>query len=220
MRREPCVCLVVEVLVVTVAVIATLVASQHLGWARTWYIGPSVLVVGALLPTLIAGRAAAQLGLQLGRLREMVNGLCVGGVILAVFALGGVALLKRLGIEAPLRDSRPEQEWALWGLFQFIYTAFPEELFFRGYLVGNTSRLLRTVWGQSTRLAETVAVVFSAGVFALSHMLVLGTFGGIFTFIPGLIFGWLFVKIRSLIGPVVLHGAANVGYALIVNAPA
>jgi membrane protease YdiL (CAAX protease family) len=40
----------------------------------------------------------------------------------------------------------------------------------------------------------------------------------IITFLPGLIFGWLLVKTKSLLAPVLFHGLANAVYGLIAAA--
>jgi membrane protease YdiL (CAAX protease family) len=67
-------------------------------------------------------------------------------------------------------------------------------------------------------VAERAAILLSAGVFALSHMLILGNAASLLTFFPGLIFGWLFVKIGSLVPAILMHGVANIGYAMMTGA--
>ncbi len=59
--------------------------------------------------------------------------------------------------------------------------------------------------------------MLAAGVFALCHVLVLGDAVSALTFFPGLIFGWLFLRMGSLIPSILLHAAANIGYAMLAG---
>jgi membrane protease YdiL (CAAX protease family) len=172
------------------------------------------------LPMLVTGRPLAELGLRLGQLRCTIVDLCVATVGLVGLGASGVILLKQLDLEAPLRASGPRQSWIPWVFFQFAYAAFPEELFFRGYLFSNVAWGLRLAPGLSMKQTETIALGLSAAFFALCHALAFRSPAALVTFIPGLIFAWLFARTRSLIGPVLLHGAANVGYVLIAGASA
>ncbi len=36
---------------------------------------------------------------------------------------------------------------------------------------------------------------------------------GMLTFFPGVVMGWLYWKSDSLLGPILFHGCANIGYA-------
>lgn len=179
-----------------------------------------MLIGGALLPTLVGGRGSASLGLRLGPVGRTLRVLPVSGVALLGLGGGGILLFRALGCHPPLGASRPQEDWALWVIFQFAYAAFPEELFFRGYLVGHISHLVKTVWTKPPGRANCAAIVLSAGVFGLSHVLVFGSPGAFLTFFPGLIFGWVFVKTGSLAGPIFLHGAANIGYGWMLHAAA
>jgi len=64
------------------------------------------------------------------------------------------------------------------------------------------------------RFQRYAAVILSALVFAAAHIVILSSLSGVFTFFPGLIFGWLFLRTRSLLAPVLFHGLANVCYCL------
>ena len=64
---------------------------------------------------------------------------------------------------------------------------------------------------------EIIGIIISATVFAVSHCLILGSIMPIITFLPGLIFGWLLVRAKSLLAPILFHGLANVFYGLIAT---
>jgi len=176
-----------------------------------------VLIAGSVLPTLVRGRDLADLGLRLARVRQQIVLLFAGGACMLVLGLIGVALFRHLSIQAPLAASIPKEHWPSWVLFQLVYVAFPEELFFRGYLLSNSVYLFTTVVRMNSLAATVVSVVLSAGVFALSHVLILGNPASILTFFPALIFAWLFIRIGSLIPSIVLHAAANIGYAMMIG---
>jgi membrane protease YdiL (CAAX protease family) len=116
----------------------------------------------------------------------------------------------------PVSVQIPARRQILWVLFQFLYAALPEELFFRGYVQGRVARLVETKARQNRSFARYFAIGLSAGIFGLSHVLVVGDLAAALTLLPGLIFAWAYATSKSLVGPVLLHGAANVGYALLV----
>jgi len=204
-----------EALTVTILIIGSLALNERVDWPGRWLGGPSLLMAGSLIPTLLRGGPLGDLGLRPGRLRQTVRLTCVAGVVLLVLGLGGVSVLPHIGMEVPLRPPEPEDKWVQWILFQYLYAAFPEELFFRGYLIGGIMYSLRPATGRDVLRPQYVAVLVSAAAFAFSHTLVLGNAAGIVTLFPGLVFAWLFARTGSLVGPILLHGTANVGYGLI-----
>jgi len=127
----------------------------------------------------------------------------------------GLWVLTLLSLPVPLRPIIPEhQNWLVWLLYQFLYVAVAEEVFFRGYVQANTMTLLR----RSTRLSgierQCIAVFVSAGCFTLAHVVVQGQIIPLLTFLPGLVFAWLFARTGSLLAPILFHGLANVSYAI------
>jgi membrane protease YdiL (CAAX protease family) len=115
----------------------------------------------------------------------------------------------------PLSPIIPEGRWFSWLAYQFMYVAVAEEIFFRGYFQSNVLSLLTISVQKSRAFSEIISIIISAIVFAISHCLILGSLMPIITFLPGLIFGWLLVKTKSLLAPVLFHGLANVMYGLI-----
>jgi membrane protease YdiL (CAAX protease family) len=143
--------------------------------------------------------------------------LCATCVIVFPLLLAGIFLLKHLNIQLPLSPIIPEGRWFSWLAYQFMYIAVAEEIFFRGYFQCNVLSLLTMSVQKSHVFLEIIAIIVSATVFAISHCLILGGVMPIITFLPGLIFGWLLVKTKSLLAPVLFHGLANVFYGLIAT---
>jgi membrane protease YdiL (CAAX protease family) len=131
------------------------------------------------------------------------------------------------------------QNWACWLFYQFMYVAVAEEVFFRGYVQDNILRLISTVklgqYGlqQSPTLQPVrrsvcevgsfgdgawISITLSAACFAAAHIIIQGQIISVLTFLPGLILGWLFIRTRSLLAPILFHGLANICYFLMAVA--
>ncbi len=136
-------------------------------------------------------------------------------VIVFPLLVGGVFVLKHINFQLPLSPIIREGRWFSWLAYQFMYVAVAEEIFFRGYFQSNVLSLLTISVQKSRAISEIISIITSATVFAISHCLILGSVMPIITFLPGLIFGWLLVKTKSLLAPVLFHGLANVLYGLI-----
>ncbi len=91
---------------------------------------------------------------------------------------------------------------------QLVVVALPEELFFRGYLLGR----LELAFPPRRRLlggGVGLALVLSAALFALGHVLVDGNPRRLAVFFPGLLFGWLRSSTGSILAGTLVHAAAN-----------
>jgi membrane protease YdiL (CAAX protease family) len=91
---------------------------------------------------------------------------------------------------------------------QLVVVALPEELFFRGYVQGR----LEDAWVPQTRLGGArvgAAWIVGALLFALGHYLV--TFDPLMLtrFFPGLVFGWMYARTRSILAGTLFHAACN-----------
>lgn len=84
-------------------------------------------------------------------------------------------------------------------LVMTAFTALPEEWFFRGYLLRKLGLNLRA------------NVIVSIG-FSILHIIVQGSLIGALTFIPSLVFGWVFIKYKSLAFVILLHALSNFIY--------
>ena len=97
---------------------------------------------------------------------------------------------------------------ALVALTQLVVIALPEELFFRGYLLGR----LEERWPPTRRfLGAPVgwAVLASSLLFALGHILVDLNPQRIVVFFPALVFAWMRARTGSLAAGAVFHALCN-----------
>jgi uncharacterized protein len=91
---------------------------------------------------------------------------------------------------------------------QIVVVALPEELFFRGYLLGR----LEEAWPPRRRIfggGIGAALLVSALLFALGHVLVDGNPRRLAVFFPGLLFGWLRSSTGSILAGTLVHAASN-----------
>ncbi len=210
----------IETILVTGGVLA-LIRFLHVSSATSlqWIAVPGALVTAALVPAWIGKREFPRLGLDLDHGSLVVA--TVGGVCLCVLpaVFLGLWVLTLLNLPVPLRPIVPERQgWPAWLFYQFFYVAVAEEIFFRGYVQGNTTKWLRQST-RSLRIAPAcIAMLVSAGCFALAHVVVQGQITAALTFVPGLILAWLFIRTGSLLAPILFHGVANVSYAVIAMA--
>jgi membrane protease YdiL (CAAX protease family) len=196
-------------------------------------VGPPVVSAGLLTLALVliawrAGANRADLGLGRGDLGSGLRyGAAAFGVVLLV-VLAAAALPMTNGF---LHDSRAAIDGGRLayelGVSIVLLTAIPEELAFRGLLLGSGLRL----WG-SGRAALITSALFGlwhiaptldtmhdnravSGVSAGAGgqaLVVLGAVAA--TFLAGLVFSWLRLRSGSLVAPVMAHVATN-GVALV-----
>lgn len=105
----------------------------------------------------------------------------------------------------------PAMTWALaeFCLVQLLVVALPEELFFRGFLLG----LLEKRFPPKRRWLGGgigLALVLSSLAFALIHIPKDGDPRVLATFFPGLLFGWMRSATGSILAPTIAHGASNI----------
>jgi membrane protease YdiL (CAAX protease family) len=97
----------------------------------------------------------------------------------------------------------------LLALLQLLVVAFPEELFYRGWM---QTAWERAVPGRSTTvLGARLGAGFlqTQALFALGHLVVLQPWR-LGTFFPALLFGWLRARTGDVVAPVVVHALSNV----------
>jgi membrane protease YdiL (CAAX protease family) len=206
----------IETGVVTIGILA-LARVLHVGPYSTmrWFLIPSLLVAAALVPSWIARRPFSRIGLDrvnVGSALKLVACVClIAGPI--AFLVQWTAT--RLGLPIPLRPVFTSQGDCLsWLVYQFLYVAVAEEVFFRGYVQSNVMQLLARRRWKSAITARWVGIVISASCFAVAHVIVQGQVASLLTFFPGLLMAWLFVRTRSLLAPILFHGLANVAYGV------
>jgi uncharacterized protein len=94
-------------------------------------------------------------------------------------------------------------------LVQMLVVALPEELFFRGFLLG----LLEKRFPPKRRFLGGgigLALVLSSLAFALIHIPKEGDPRNLATFFPGLAFGWMRSASGSIMGSTIMHGSSNI----------
>ncbi len=208
--------LLIEMLCVTIVTIWLIqILRNNFNSRWNWFLTPFLLIMAALVPTRLRKRSFADIGLSVGQPGVILRVLCTTCFIVFPLLLVGIFFLKHLNVQLPLSPIIPEGRWFSWLAYQFMYIAVAEEIFFRGYFQCNVMSLLTMSVQKKRAFLEIIGIIISATIFAISHCLILGSVMPIITFLPGLIFGWLLVKTKSLLAPVLFHGLANVFYGLI-----
>jgi membrane protease YdiL (CAAX protease family) len=113
---------------------------------------------------------------------------------------GGLA-----GLHAPAMTGKLAEFCAV----QLIVVALPEELFFRGFLLG----LLEKRFPPKRRIlggGVGWALVISAAMFALIHLPKDGDPRALATFFPGLLFGWMRSSTGSIMASTLTHAGSNI----------
>jgi CAAX protease family protein len=158
------------------------------------------------------------------RLRPVGHGLVLAAIgvclVLPLF-VGGFVLWTRFACAhvpslvpaACARALHPTLRWpsdlATRALAQLVVVALPEELFFRGYVQGR----LEDAWPPRWRLLGAPiggAWVAAAALFACGHFLVTFEPQMLTRFFPGLLFGWMFARTRSILPSTIFHAACNI----------
>ncbi|HXI55469.1 MAG TPA: CPBP family intramembrane glutamic endopeptidase [Polyangia bacterium] len=96
----------------------------------------------------------------------------------------------------------------LLALNQLIVVAIPEELFFRGYLLGR----LEERWPSRRRLFGApvgAALLVSSLLFAVGHLVVVPNPQRLAVFFPALVFGWMRARTGSIAAGAAFHALCN-----------
>jgi membrane protease YdiL (CAAX protease family) len=112
------------------------------------------------------------------------------------------------GLAARAAQLRLPGSFALLAANQVLVVALPEEMFFRGYLLGR----LEEVWPPGRRLLGAPvggALVTSAALFALGHFLVDFNPARLAVFFPGLVFAWMRARTGSIAAGTAYHAMCN-----------
>ena len=211
--------LLLETVSVTTAVILAIRYLAQTALAGTlWFLGPVVLVAAALLPAIVRKDRFPEIGWSKRRVKEILPVLASTCVVVFGATFAGLWLLKLYGFQPPLRVARPPGGQLLsWIFYQFLYVAVAEEVFFRGYLQSNLLRLASTAKCHPF-LKNWISIVVCACFFAGAHIIVQGNPASALTFFPGVILGWLFIRTKSLLAPIIFHALANTCYCIMTTA--
>ncbi|MFH0901735.1 MAG: type II CAAX endopeptidase family protein [Pseudomonadota bacterium] len=228
--------IVAEVLVVCAISTAVLVALWHLAGISSWIadnLGSLVALVFILLPALVARRRGEDLadhGLTLKPLgRSLAFGLGGPALVFPLFLVGFVLFYQLVCASSQgqlLSSLAPHgmcQRFLGWTglvqphapadflqslLVQLGVVALPEELFFRGYVLGRLEQAMppsrRWLGG-----GIGIALFFSAALFAAGHLLVDLDPRRLAVFFPGLLFGWMRSATKSILAGTLAHACSN-----------
>ena len=212
--------LLTETALVTIAAILAirLSAASSISGAA-WLVSPGILVAAALIPTAIRRAEFPKIGLKTGQIGPTLLIVCRTCVVVFSALFVGLWLLKSFGLGLPLRPMLPKQQgWVGWLFYQFMYVAVAEEVFFRWFLQSNILRLTNPGKDSQCRRWKWLSIVLSAACFAVAHIIVQGNIILALTFLPGLVLGWLFIRTKSLLAPILFHGLANTCYCVMAAA--
>lgn len=215
--RHPALLALETTLVAAGTIAAAKVLGVHCPAQLRWLVIPGLLVVAALVPAWIGKRKLAPLGLSPDRVGLALG--IVGRACVCIFPMLflGLWMLRAVGLSAPLRPTVGEGgNWPAWLLYQFLYVAVAEEVFFRGYVQTNTMRLLDRTQRLPHATQRWIVIIVSAGCFALAHVVIQGQIISALTFLPGLVLAWLFARTHTLLAPILFHGLANASYGIIL----
>jgi len=99
--------------------------------------------------------------------------------------------------------------WASIVIFQIFYIALPEELFYRGYILGK----LNKVWPPVLSVLKVpvgFGIPITAVLFAFGHFLINFSPPRLGVFFPALIFGWMREKTGGILASSIYHALCNV----------
>jgi len=206
--------LLIETALITIAAILTIriLAASSISRAA-WFLPPVTLVAAALIPTAIKRCSFPNIGFNIKQIRLTILLVCLTCAVVFPALFAALALSKVCGAELPLRPVLPHgQRWVCWLFYQFMYIAVAEEVFFRGFLQTNILRSTNKVMRGQRKLQQWISIGVSAACFAAAHIIIQGQVISVLTFLPGLILGWLFIRTKSLLAPILFHGLANTYY--------
>jgi membrane protease YdiL (CAAX protease family) len=158
---------------------------------------------------------AARAGLRVGEPRYLVDSLA-----LTLVSVAGIIIWPP-PLEPFLRDGSPQRSFAGLGLggqaigmallYGVLKTGFAEEVLFRGLIAGSLARRLPFPW----------ANIVQSIIFLAPHLLVLAVMPELWgilplVFVASLVLGWVRVRSGSILGPWLVHAAANVTICLSV----
>ena len=161
------------------------------------------------------GEVARRAGLQVGDPKYIAYSAAFAAVSVAALLLWSPPLESFTGESSPQRDfvglGLTGTSIAMALLYGVVKTGFAEELLFRGLIAGSLGRRLSLAW----------ANVLQGLIFLVPHLLVLVARPELWVILPivfaaSLFLGWARIRSESILGPWLVHAAANVATCLMV----
>jgi membrane protease YdiL (CAAX protease family) len=183
-----------------------------------WPLTPVILILAAVIPSKIRKSSLAPIGFEPGQITSSLTVLVptCAALFLAMFC--GLWLLKYMGLGFPLQPVLPKgQPLLIWMLYQLLYVAVAEEVFFRAFVHNNLLAILSPGSSDSRFGKIWLSIFLSAACFAIAHIVISGQLIAAVTFVPGIVLGWLFIRTKCLLAPILFHGLANICYLAMVN---
>jgi membrane protease YdiL (CAAX protease family) len=217
---------------IVVAILVTALVQIDITLVAIGHLGSALIAVVFLYAPMIVGRRRGEDLVDFGFVAAPIKkGLVLAGlailIIFPIFIVGYFAFYE-VGCEQPfIRDlvpggmcakyigldrvHAPELTWSLaeFCAVQVVVVALPEELFFRGFLLGLLERRFppkRRILGGGIGLA----LVISAAAFAIIHLPKDGDPRALATFFPGLLFGWMRSATGSIMASTIAHASSNI----------
>jgi membrane protease YdiL (CAAX protease family) len=156
----------------------------------------------------VRGESFASLGIHLRGLKNAIR--LVGTVSLVTFP--PFVFLFWIWTQMVPRGAvltMPPLAWVSFVVFQFFYVAIPEELFYRGYVLGKLDHLYPRILSVF-RVKVGFGLPLSALLFALGHFLINFSLQRLGVFFPGLIFAWMKEKTGGILAPAIYHALCNI----------
>lgn len=138
-------------------------------------------------------------------LKEVLFAIAVAAVIFPPFIL---TFLVWWGFDRSFTVILPEGFWNA-ALANLVVVALPEELFYRGYLMGRLDKVLK---GRITFLGKELglSLILTSAMFAIGHFAVTVDPQRLAVFFPALVFGWIRIQRGSITAAVVFHALCNI----------
>jgi len=199
----------------TVLAVRILTANPTL--AAAWFMSPAILVAAAIIPRVLRKDKFPEMDFSINQITYSLKIIFLTGIFVFPVLFLSLWLMIYYRLEFPLQPMLPRgQNLFCWVIYQFMYIAVAEELFFRSYLQTNILKLANGAVGQQHKFQKWMSIVITAACFAVAHIIVQGQVISVLTFFPGLVFGWLFVRTRTILAPILFHGLANTSYLLMI----
>ena len=206
----------VQPLAVFIAVSAAVTLVRRLEPAAGPFLIPALWGVAAVLPAWNKGLSAPALGLHPASLLRGLKFFLLSSVVIFPLYAAGFLLSARLGFPISRAPISPGISLWHWAVFSLAVVAFPEELFFRGYLQSCFEKTFDPLFNHPL-VIFWFPILVSAFLFGGAHAIVDHNPARMAVFFPALLFGWLKAKTGTLIAPILSHGTANMFNAILIN---
>ena len=178
-----------------------------------WYLTPAILLAAALIPTVIKKQNPIKTLLPIKNIKLSLCLLTLTCLVVLPLLFIALVILKRWPIiEMPVLIPPPHGQIANWLIYQFLYVAVSEEVFFRTYLQSSIQNTFDPKPAGKLIRSNLAAITISSTAFAAAHIIINNDPMAILVFLPSIIFGWLYAKTNSLLAPILFHGISNTAY--------